>query len=148
MSAKTKKAAKRAPAKKTPRKSAPPKKAAKKTPKPKAVEKPEEEAPKEEVVEEVQEAKPAPVAKPKAAMEKPGAAPLAEVSARHLDSMHHRGGRGFSLGELDSAGVPRSAAKRFDLSVDVRRRSVLNENVEKLRSWFKPQAKAGGEKKS
>jgi ribosomal protein L13E len=66
-----------------------------------------------------------------------GPAPAAVVSARHIDSSQERPGRGFSFGELASAGVPLNAAKREGLSVDVRRRSVLEGNVAALKGWFK-----------
>jgi ribosomal protein L13E len=53
------------------------------------------------------------------------------------DSLHERAARGFSFGELSSAGIPLDAAKRQDLSVDIRRRSVVDQNVEALKGWFK-----------
>ena len=51
--------------------------------------------------------------------------------------MHERAARGFSFGELASAGVPLNAAKREGLSLDIRRRSVVEGNVEMLKGWFK-----------
>lgn len=66
-----------------------------------------------------------------------GPAPSAVVAARHLDSMHERPGRGFSLAELTSSGVEFNLARREGLSVDVRRRSVVEGNVEALKQWLK-----------
>jgi ribosomal protein L13E len=66
-----------------------------------------------------------------------GPPPEATVASRHIDSMHERPARGFSFGELASAGVPLNAAKREGLSLDVRRRSVVEGNVEALKGWFK-----------
>ncbi len=66
-----------------------------------------------------------------------GPPPEATVASRHIDSMHERPARGFSFGELASAGVPLNSAKREGLSLDVRRRSVVDGNVEALKGWFK-----------
>ena len=77
------------------------------------------------------------------APQKLGPPPAPVVSSRHMDSMHERAGRGFSFAELDSAGVPESRAKREGVSVDVRRRSVLEDNVEALKAWYR--TPAGGE---
>jgi ribosomal protein L13E len=72
-----------------------------------------------------------------------GPPPMAVVATRHVDSdsLHERQARGFSFGELSSAGVPMNAAKSHDLSVDVRRRSVVAKNVEVLKGWLEPAAK-------
>ena len=66
-----------------------------------------------------------------------GPPPAATVMSRHLDAMHHRAARGFSLGELGSAGVQVNVAKREGLSMDIRRRSVVDGNVELLKGWLK-----------
>ncbi len=66
-----------------------------------------------------------------------GPAPFAVVAARHAESLRERAARGFSFGELASAGVPIQAARREGLSVDVRRRSVLEGNVDLLKGWYK-----------
>ena len=42
-------------------------------------------------------------------------------------------GRGFSIGELQSAGISLSEAKKLGIYVDKRRRSVHQENVEYLK---------------
>jgi ribosomal protein L13E len=66
-----------------------------------------------------------------------GPPPEATILSRHIDSSHERLARGFSFGELASAGVPLDAAKREGLSLDIRRRSVVEGNVEALKGWFK-----------
>lgn len=66
-----------------------------------------------------------------------GQVPRAMVSARHAGSMRERAGRGFSIGELGSAGVTLDAARRGEVPLDVRRRSVLEANVEALKVWLK-----------
>jgi ribosomal protein L13E len=98
------------------------------------VAKPKRTAPKPKRAEEK---KVAPKAMVRAEPVKMGPAPVAVVAARHIDSLRERAARGFSFGELSSAGIPLEAAKRQDLSVDVRRRSVVDQNVEALKSWFK-----------
>jgi len=82
-----------------------------------------------------------PIAKPEPL--KLGPPPEAIVATRHVDSdsLHERAARGFSFGELSSAGVPLNAAKSHDLSVDIRRRSVVDKNVEKLKGWLQPAPK-------
>jgi ribosomal protein L13E len=94
----------------------------------KATPKPKKPVEKKEALKETVE-KPAPV--------ELGPPPSAMVSARHLDSMHERAARGFSFGELTSAGIAILAAKRGGLSVDVRRRTVREENVDLLKTWSK-----------
>jgi ribosomal protein L13E len=69
-----------------------------------------------------------------------GPPPQATIATRHIDSLHERSARGFSFGELASAGVPPNAAKREGLSLDIRRRSVVEGNVEALKGWFKSAA--------
>jgi len=51
-----------------------------------------------------------------------------------------RVGRGFSVGELLGAGFPERLAARLGVPVDVRRRSVLEENLQSLRKWYSPPA--------
>lgn len=140
MSASTKKKARPAKPssakKKTKAKAAKPKKVEKKAPAAAAAEeKPKKVAPKAKKAAEKKVA--APKTTEKKQMVKLGPPPIAMVASRHIDSLHQRVARGFSFGELASAGVPLDTAKRQDLSVDVRRRSVVHENVEKLKGWFK-----------
>jgi large subunit ribosomal protein L13e len=82
-------------------------------------------------------AKPAP--KAKAARERPkrpaGKAPEAMVSSRNGTDMIVRLGKGFSMGELDSAGLPPRLASKWGLRLDSRRRSVLQGNVDSLKGW-------------
>jgi len=77
-----------------------------------------------------------------------GPLPEATIASRHIDSMHERPGRGFSFGELASAGVPLNAARREGLSLDIRRRSVVEGNVEALKGWFKTPARPTSERKA
>jgi ribosomal protein L13E len=126
---KTKKVAKEAPAKvEKPKKVAP--KAKKVAPKAKKV------APKAKKVAEKMESPPKAVAEVERI--ELGPPPVAVISARHVDlSMRERVARGFSFGELASAGVPLNAAKHEGLSLDIRRRSVVEGNVDMLKGWFK-----------
>jgi len=75
-----------------------------------------------------------------------GPLPEATVTSRHIDSMHERPARGFSFGELAAAGVPLNAARREGLSLDIRRRSVVDGNVETLKGWFKGPARSASER--
>jgi ribosomal protein L13E len=75
-----------------------------------------------------------------------GPLPEATIASRHIDSMHERPARGFSFGELASAGVPLNAARRQGLSLDIRRRSVVDGNVEALKGWFKSPNKPAAER--
>jgi ribosomal protein L13E len=103
---------------------------------PAAEEKPKKAAPKPS--KQAEEKKEAPAKTTvKAEPVKLGPPPMAMVTVRHVDSLHERAARGFSFGELSSAGIPLNAAKRQDLSVDSRRRSVVEQNVEALKGWFK-----------
>jgi len=47
-----------------------------------------------------------------------------------------RDGKGFSLGELKEAGIPKDQAKILGIYIDERRRSVHKENVELLRQFI------------
>jgi len=74
---------------------------------------------------------------PRPAPVKFGPLPWANVLARHIDTLHERAARGFSFGELRSAGVEMGVAKREGLAMDIRRRSVVEGNVELLKAWLK-----------
>ncbi|RLG60125.1 50S ribosomal protein L13e [Candidatus Geothermarchaeota archaeon] len=47
-----------------------------------------------------------------------------------------RKGKGFSLGELQAVGLTINQAKKLGISIDKRRRSVHQENIELLRRFL------------
>jgi ribosomal protein L13E len=71
-----------------------------------------------------------------------GAKPRAMVFSRHEGAMIEREARGYSMGELSSAGFDLRAASRLGLATDTRRRTVLERNVESLKGWFVPPKQA------
>ena len=85
---------------------------------------------------------------PKAAHPKPtrpaGKVPEAAVIARHGQGEVTRRGRGFSMGELSGAAMSPHLASGWGVRLDVRRRSVLQGNVDALKAWG---AHAGVEKR-
>jgi len=58
-------------------------------------------------------------------------------------NFERRGGRGFSRGELKEAGTTIKQALQAGITVDRRRRSVHNENVELLKTQLQSLAVAG-----
>jgi ribosomal protein L13E len=70
-----------------------------------------------------------------------GRVPAAMVSARHEGGMVNRGAKGFSLGEMSRAGLPPRLAAKWGVPSDIRRRSVLDENVRSLGKWYTPPVK-------
>jgi ribosomal protein L13E len=78
-----------------------------------------------------------------------GVIPKALVAARHEGEMISRLGRGFSLGELGASQLPFRLARRWGLSLDLRRRTVLDGNVALIKGWWSgpKQAKREGEVK-
>ena len=98
------------------------------------------------------QAEKATTAKPKVEAEAPpraaevprpkGEAPRAMVNSRHEGAMVEREARGFSIGELGGAGFTLGSASRLGLATDIRRRTVLEKNVESLKSWFSPPKQA------
>jgi ribosomal protein L13E len=85
------------------------------------------------------------IAKEKEALkrQKPeGEVPVSLVNVRHRGLMKQRRARGYSWSELSSAGIAIDLAKRWDLPIDIRRRSLIMENVDRLRSWLKVPKKA------
>ncbi len=81
-------------------------------------------------------------AEPKAKKSPPerpkGRAPEAVVVSRHGVGVVTRPGRGFSMGELSGAGLTPHLASHWGVRLDVRRRSVLQGNVDSLKSWGSP----------
>jgi ribosomal protein L13E len=76
-----------------------------------------------------------------------GPSPAPVVLVRHERGMQERRARGYSLGELGSAGITFIAARRVRLPVDLRRRSVLDGNVGKLKGWYVPEPKRAASEK-
>ena len=64
-----------------------------------------------------------------------GKAPQAMVSVRHGTGPVTREGRGFSMRELSDAGLSPRLASRWGVRLDYRRRTVIQGNVDSLRSW-------------
>ena len=67
-----------------------------------------------------------------------GKAPEAVVSTRHGSGVITRLGRGFSMGELSSAGLSPRLASQWGLRTDHRRRTVIQGNVASLKGWGSP----------
>lgn len=85
---------------------------------------------------------------PKASLARPkGRAPEAMVMSRHGTAMVARRGRGFSLGEMSGAGIPPRMADAWGVSVDARRRSVIEANVSALKEWHSHPPTASAVKK-
>jgi ribosomal protein L13E len=124
---------------------APKKKVQAKKAAPKKKAKPKKTKAKAEKVEEKEEAK--------AVVQKVnlGPAPRPVVNSRHGFSMREREARGYSFGELVSAGIPVLEVKRLNIPIDIRRRTALEHNVEMLKGWYKeperkPARESSGEK--
>jgi ribosomal protein L13E len=107
------------------------------------VEKAARKAAKKEKAAKKKEASPKAVVK--VAPVKLGPPPAASVTTRDIDVPHERAARGFSFGELTSAAIPIYVAKREDLPLDIRRRSIVEANVEMLKGWFKSSADASAQ---
>jgi len=75
-----------------------------------------------------------------------GAAPSAIVRARHNRERTERRARGFSMREISVAGLSFERAKNWRVSLDIRRRSLLDGNVTRLRSWLQTRRPAKIEK--
>jgi ribosomal protein L13E len=83
---------------------------------------------------------------PRPEVSKPtGHVPTATVSSRHGADLVMRPGRGFSLGEIESAGVHLHTAKTWGLPLDIRRRSVLEGNVTSVKKWVAHPKSAGSQ---
>ena len=107
-----------------------------KQPKPRKAEKPSEEE-KVEKVEKIE--KPAEVREviPRRSV------PFPAVNVRHDASMKVRRARGYSMGEITSAGISLLSASRWRVPFDKRRKSLLSENAEKLKAWLQSSKEAG-----
>ncbi len=62
--------------------------------------------------------------------------PVPTVNVRHQASMKVRNARGFSIAEIRSAGLSSVSASRWRVPFDKRRKTLLPENAEKLKSWL------------
>ncbi|MDA4122246.1 MAG: hypothetical protein OK456_03585 [Thaumarchaeota archaeon] len=72
-----------------------------------------------------------------------GPSPRPMVEARHRRSMRERAAKGYSSGELESVGLGFLEARKHHVPIDIRRRTTLDENVQKLKGWYKvPESKA------
>jgi ribosomal protein L13E len=67
-----------------------------------------------------------------------GEVPKATVLSRHGISTVTRFGRGFSAREFSTVGLDLKHAGSYGIQVDLRRGSLLEDNVARLKSWFKP----------
>ena len=63
-------------------------------------------------------------------------APEPVITSRHGTGLVTRQGRGFSVREVAEAGLTPRLATRWGLRLDLRRRSVVEGNVDSLKSWI------------
>ena len=61
--------------------------------------------------------------------------PIAHVSRLKNSKQVKARGKGFSITELNKAGVSIEIARKYGLRIDSRRKSVHQENIEKLKTW-------------
>ena len=61
--------------------------------------------------------------------------PIARVSRLKNSKQVKARGKGFSIKELNKAGVSIEIARKYGLRIDSRRKSVHQENIEKLKKW-------------
>ena len=102
-------------------------------------------APKKEETTTVQETAPSESSTPASSA---GPVPQATVLSRHDGTMHLRGAKGFSLGELSAAGLTFTLANGLGVPLDIRRRSSLDTNIDALKGWYKPVPKKAKAPKS
>ena len=69
--------------------------------------------------------------------------PTPSVLSRHEGVMVSRSSKGFSYGEVEGSGMSLLAARRWGVPVDLKRRSVLDGNVQALKGWYVKSAKGG-----
>ncbi len=75
--------------------------------------------------------KPKRLKKPKARVTIPPTHAIVRIFSSGVSKMRH--GRGFSAGELDSVGLTISKARKLGLFADLRRKTVVEDNVQALR---------------
>ncbi len=73
-----------------------------------------------------------------------GPIPMPLVVSRHEGVMIERGSKGFSYGEVQGSGIPMLTAERWRVPLDIRRRSVLEGNVQALKGWYSKSKRVGG----
>lgn len=73
-------------------------------------------------------------------MKPSGHVPAPIVISRHRLGKIERPGKGFSKGELGAVALPSGMAAGWGLRMDLRRRSVVEANVQGLKKWFSPPA--------
>jgi len=71
-----------------------------------------------------------------------GRIPGALVSARHGTGTINRDGKGFSMRELAEGGLPLGLALKWQVPVDLRRRSTIQANVAAIKKWYVASKKA------
>ena len=74
-----------------------------------------------------------------------GPVPMPSVLSRHEGVMIERNSKGFSYGEVAGSGMTVLTAERWGVPLDIRRRSVLEDNVHALKGWYSKSKKVGGE---
>ncbi|MCX8191366.1 MAG: ribosomal protein L13e [Nitrososphaerales archaeon] len=67
--------------------------------------------------------------------------PVAKVICRDSYGIKFRVGRGFSLLELKEAGLSIEDARRMNLRIDLRRKTMHKENIDLIKDWLHSQSK-------
>ncbi|MCS7116347.1 MAG: ribosomal protein L13e [Nitrososphaerota archaeon] len=67
--------------------------------------------------------------------------PVAKVICRDSHGIKFRVGRGFSLLELKEAGLSIEDARRMNLRIDLRRKTMHKENIDLIKDWLHSQSK-------
>lgn len=74
--------------------------------------------------------------------------PLPKVICRNSHGVKFRFGRGFSILELKEVGLSIKDARRLNLKIDPRRKTLHKENIELLKNWLYSQSKVKNERVS